>query len=64
MITKHGKFDISLEPLEYLVGDLFVNRHEELELYRDWAASIPNRTLNSNALISGKRLAGAGKIYP
>ncbi len=56
MVTKK-EHDITKEPLEDIVGDLFVNRHEELELYWDWAASIPNRILNSNALIGRRRTA-------
>ncbi|MCP4349599.1 MAG: hypothetical protein GY795_29310 [Desulfobacterales bacterium] len=60
MVTKK-EHDITREPLEDIVGDLFVNRHEELELYWDWAASIPNRILNSNALI-GRRRTGKTAI--
>ena len=39
-----------LEPLEDIVGDLFVDRHEELDLLWAWATSIPHRLGNSFTL--------------
>jgi hypothetical protein len=50
-----------LEPLEDLVGDLFVDRQRELDLLWDWATSIPHRIGNSFALI-GRRRTGKTAI--
>ena len=50
-----------IEPLEDLVGDLFVDRQRELDLFWEWATSIPNRILNSFALI-GRRRTGKTAI--
>lgn len=53
--------DNRLEPLEDLVGDLFVDRQKELTRFWDWATSIPNRIMNSHALI-GRRRTGKTAI--
>ncbi|MFQ5856041.1 MAG: hypothetical protein ACE5LU_10395 [Anaerolineae bacterium] len=50
-----------LTPLEDIVGDLFVDRHEELNLFWEWATSIPHRLGNSFALI-GRRRTGKTAI--
>lgn len=50
-----------LLPLEDLVGDLFVDRHDELRLFWNWATSIPHRHRNSYALI-GRRRTGKTAI--
>ena len=50
-----------LEPLEDLVGDLFVDREREFELFWDWATNIPKRILNSYALV-GRRRTGKTAI--
>lgn len=42
-------------PLEEIAGDWFVNRHRELDLFWQWATSIPERTKGSYALIGLRR---------
>lgn len=53
--------DNRLEPLEDIVGDLFVDRHTELNMFWEWATSIPHRLGNSYALI-GRRRTGKTAI--
>ncbi|MBV7330633.1 hypothetical protein KFU94_20790 [Chloroflexi bacterium TSY] len=50
-----------LEPIEDLVGDLFVNREFELDLFWKWATKIPARPNRSRALI-GRRRTGKTAI--
>ncbi len=50
-----------ITPLEDLVGDRFVNRHEELRLCRRWVERIPLDHLNSWAL-AGRRRTGKTAI--
>jgi len=50
-----------IEPIEDLVGDLFVDRNEELRLCREWVENIPLRHLNSWALV-GRRRTGKTAI--
>lgn len=50
-----------LEPLEDPVGDLFVNRQEEFDLFARWVGDIPWRPNNSYALI-GRRRTGKTAI--
>lgn len=47
-----------LNPLEDLVGDLFVNREDELELFWEWATNIPQPLGESFALVGRQ---GTGK---
>lgn len=44
-----------LKPLEEIGDDWFVNRHDELELYWQWATNIPKRVKGSYALIGLRR---------
>ncbi|MCP4350371.1 MAG: ATP-binding protein [Desulfobacterales bacterium] len=53
--------DDHLEPIEDFVGELFVDRHEELEMCRKWVNNIPRRHLNSFALL-GRRRTGKTAI--
>ncbi|MCP4106308.1 MAG: ATP-binding protein [Desulfobacteraceae bacterium] len=50
-----------IEPIEDLVGDLFVDRNEELRLCREWVEKIPRDSLNSWAL-AGRRRTGKTAI--
>ena len=50
-----------LEPLEDVVGDLFVDRHYELDMFWKWATSIPRRMGNSYVLV-GRRRTGKTAI--
>lgn len=50
-----------LEPLEDLVGELFVNRQAEFDLFTRWVDRIPRMTNNSYALI-GRRRTGKTAI--
>ncbi len=50
-----------ITPLEDFVGDLFVDRHEELRLGRKWVEDIPLMHLNSWALV-GRRRTGKTAI--
>lgn len=50
-----------LEPIEDLVGHLFVNREFELELLWKWVNDIPSRRSGSRALI-GRRRTGKTAI--
>ena len=50
-----------LNPLEDLVGDLFVDRRRELDLFWEWATDIPNPARSSIALI-GRRRTGKTAI--
>ncbi|HHN93863.1 MAG TPA: ATP-binding protein, partial [Anaerolineae bacterium] len=50
-----------LNPLEDMLGDLFVDREQELALFWEWATSIPNPALSSLALI-GRRRTGKTAI--
>ena len=50
-----------LEPLEDLVGDLFVDRQKELNRFWEWATRIPNRITNSHALIGRRRTGKTAK---
>ncbi|MBV7329332.1 hypothetical protein KFU94_13995 [Chloroflexi bacterium TSY] len=50
-----------LDPLEDLTGDLFVDRHDELEMFWKWATDIPKFSLHSFALI-GRRRTGKTAI--
>lgn len=36
-----------IKPIEDLVGDLFVDRQEELRMCREWVENIPRMPLNS-----------------
>lgn len=45
----------ALGPLEEIGGEWFVNRTEELDLFWDWATSIPERVKGSQALIGLRR---------
>ncbi len=47
--------------MEDLVGDLFVDRHEELRLCRKWVEDIPKVPVNSLAL-AGRRRTGKTAI--
>lgn len=44
-----------LDPLEDLVGTLFIDRQVELEMYWRWANSVPSGPLNSYALVGRRR---------
>lgn len=50
-----------IEPIEDLVGDLFVDRQEELRMCREWVENIPRESLNSFALV-GRRRTGKTAI--
>jgi len=50
-----------IEPLEDLVGDLFVDRHFELNLIWEWGSNVPPPSRNSIALI-GRRRTGKTSI--
>ncbi|MCP4106634.1 MAG: ATP-binding protein [Desulfobacteraceae bacterium] len=50
-----------LEPIEDIVGDLFVDRYEELDICRKWVNNIPLRHSNSFALV-GRRRTGKTAI--
>ncbi|MBV7338923.1 hypothetical protein KFU94_64030 [Chloroflexi bacterium TSY] len=50
-----------LNPLEDLVGDLFVNRDDELEQYWEWAMRVPSPANSSQALV-GRRRTGKTAI--
>ncbi len=49
------------DPIEDLVGDLFVDRHEELRMCREWVERIPRMHLNSFAFV-GRRRTGKTAI--
>ncbi|MCP4347306.1 MAG: ATP-binding protein [Desulfobacterales bacterium] len=53
--------DEHIEPIEDLVGDLFVDRHKELEICWKWVHDIPLRHLNSFAFV-GRRRTGKTAI--
>ena len=53
--------DNRLDPLEDVVGDLFVDRHYELDMFWKWATSIPRRMGNSYVLV-GRRRTGKTAI--
>lgn len=53
--------DERLEPLEDLVGDLFVDRQVELDLFWEWGMRIPNPVNSSMALV-GRRRTGKTAI--
>jgi hypothetical protein len=50
-----------LDPIEDLVGDLFVDRQEEMALFWQWGANVPHPMRNSWALI-GRRRTGKTAI--
>jgi hypothetical protein len=50
-----------IDPLEDLVGELFVNRDEELTMYWEWATRVPTPVANSFALV-GRRRTGKTAI--
>ncbi|MCP4111432.1 MAG: ATP-binding protein [Desulfobacteraceae bacterium] len=50
-----------IEPIEDMVGDLFVDRDKELRLCREWVEKIPRDSLNSWAL-AGRRRTGKTAI--
>ncbi len=50
-----------LDPIEDLVGDLFVDRHDELRMCREWVERIPRWHLNSFAFV-GRRRTGKTAI--
>ena len=50
-----------IDPLEDLVGDLFVDRHFELNLIWEWGSRVPAPSRNSIALI-GRRRTGKTSI--
>ncbi|MBV7329745.1 hypothetical protein KFU94_16160 [Chloroflexi bacterium TSY] len=50
-----------LDPLEDLVGELFVDRHEEVKMYWEWGTNVPPPVGNSRALI-GRRRTGKTSI--
>ncbi|MCP4112322.1 MAG: ATP-binding protein [Desulfobacteraceae bacterium] len=52
---------VQIEPIEDLVGELFVNRQKELQLCRKWVENIPRRHGNSYALV-GRRRTGKTAI--
>jgi len=53
--------DERLDPIEDLVGDLFVDRHDELRMCREWVEKIPRWHLNSFAFV-GRRRTGKTAI--
>ncbi len=50
-----------LDPMEDLVGDLFVDWHDELRMCREWVERIPRWHLNSFAFV-GRRRTGKTAI--